>query len=36
MPFTPIIFLICLLTGIVYVKRKEREHIEQVTPLTRG
>lgn len=35
----PIIFLICLIIGIfylVYVKRKERELIEQVTPLTRG
>lgn len=34
-----IIFLICLIIGIfylVYVKRKERKLIEQVTPLTRG
>lgn len=31
-----IIFLICLIMGIVYVKRKELELIEQVTPITRG
>lgn len=39
MSLMPIIFLICLITGIaylVYVKRKERELIEQVTPITRG
>lgn len=35
----PIIFLICLITFIVYliyIKRKERELIEQVTPIHRG
>ncbi len=35
----PVIFLICLMTSIaysVYIKRKERELIEQVTPITRG
>ena len=35
MPFAPFIFLICLVAGIaylIYVKRKERELIEQVTP----
>lgn len=34
-----VIFLICLITSIayfVYIKRKERELIEQVTPITRG
>ncbi len=39
MTLSSIIFLICLITGIgylVYVKRKERELIEQVTPITRG
>ncbi len=39
MPFAPFIFLICLVAGIaylIYVKRKERELIEQVTPITRG
>lgn len=39
MPFAPIIFTLCLITGIVYLvylKRKERELIEQVTPITRG
>ena len=39
MPLTPIIFLICLAIGIVcliYIKRKERELIEQVTPIFRG
>ena len=39
MPFAPFIFLICLVAGIAYlicVKRKERELIEQVTPITRG
>lgn len=39
MPFAPFIFLICLVVGIaylIYVKRKERELIEQVTPITRG
>lgn len=35
----PVIFLICIVVGIywlVYVKRKERELIEQVTPISRG
>lgn len=39
MPLMPILFLICLITGIaylIYVKQKERELIEQVTPITRG
>lgn len=39
MPFAPFILLICLVAGIaylIYVKRKERELIEQVTPITRG
>lgn len=36
MPLTFIILLICLIIGIVFVKRKERELIEQVTPITRG
>lgn len=39
MPFASIIFALCLITGIVYLvylKRKERELIEQVTPITRG
>ena len=39
MPLTPVIFLICLAIGIVcliYIKRKERELIEQVTPVFRG
>ena len=39
MSLTSIIFLICLIMGVVYfvyVKRKERELIEQVTPITRG
>lgn len=39
MPFAPFIFLICLVASIaylIYVKRKERELIEQVTPITRG
>ena len=39
MPFESIIFTLCLITGIVYLvylKRKERELIEQVTPITRG
>lgn len=39
MSLMSIIFLICLIIGIfylVYVKRKERKLIEQVTPLTRG
>ena len=39
MPFASIIFPLCLITGIVYLvylKRKERELIEQVTPITRG
>lgn len=39
MPFASIIFTLCLITGIVYLvylKRKERELIEQVTPITRG
>ena len=36
MPLMSIIFLICLIMGIVYVKRKELELIEQVTPITRG
>lgn len=39
MPLTPVIFLICLAIGIVcliYIKRKERELIEQVTPIFRG
>lgn len=39
MSLAPTILLICLTTGIaylVYVKRKERELIEQVTPITRG
>ena len=39
MSLAPTIFLICLTTGIaylVYIKRKERELIEQVTPITRG
>lgn len=39
MQFKHIIFLICLIIGIayfVYVKWKERELIEQVTPITRG
>ena len=39
MPFAPFIFLICLVVGLaylIYVKRKERELIEQVTPITRG
>ena len=39
MPLIPIIFLFCLIIGIaylVYIKRKERELIEQVTPITRG
>ena len=39
MPFASIIITLCLITGIVYLvylKRKERELIEQVTPITRG
>lgn len=39
MSLVPIIFLICLTIGVVYsiyVKRKERELIEQVTSITRG
>ena len=39
MPFASIIFALCLITGIVYLvylKRKERELIEQVTSITRG
>ena len=39
MSLTSIIFLICLIMGVVYfvyLKRKERELIEQVTPITRG
>lgn len=35
----PVIFLICAIIGITYlvhIKRKERELIEQVTPITRG
>ena len=39
MTLTPAIFLICLTVGIaylVYVKRRERKLIEQVTPITRG
>lgn len=39
MPFASIIFTLCLITGIVYLvylKRKECELIEQVTPITRG
>ena len=39
MPFASIIFTLCLITGIVYLvylKRKERELIEQVTSITRG
>lgn len=39
MLLVPIIILICLVIGIaciVYAKRKERELIEQVTPITRG
>lgn len=36
MSLTSIIFLICLITGIVYSKRKERELIELVTSITRG
>lgn len=39
MPFASIIFTLCLITGIVYLvylKRKERELIKQVTPITRG
>lgn len=39
MPLIPIILLFCLIMGIaylVYIKRKERELIEQVTPITRG
>ncbi len=39
MPLIPIILLFCLIIGIaylVYIKRKERELIEQVTPITRG
>ena len=39
MPFASIIFTLCLITGIVYLvylKRKEPELIEQVTPITRG
>lgn len=47
MPFIPFIFLFCLIIGLiisliigivylVYVTRKEREIIEQVTPITRG
>ena len=39
MPLTFIIFPICLIIGVVYlvyVKRKERQLIEQVTPITRG
>lgn len=39
MPLVPVILLICLTIGIVYfvyIKRKERELIEQVTPITRG
>ncbi len=39
MPLASIIFGLCLITGIVYLvylKRKERELIEQVTPITRG
>lgn len=39
MSLLPIIFLPCLIIGIaylVYIKRKERELIEQVTPITRG
>ena len=38
MPFASIIFTLCLITGIVYLvylKRKERELIDQVTPITR-
>lgn len=34
-----VIFLVCLIAGIayfVYVKLKERELIEQVTPIARG
>ena len=36
MPLVPVILLICLTIGIVYfvyIKRKERELIEQVTPI---
>lgn len=39
MLLVPVIFLICLVIGsvyLVYVKRKERELVEQVTPITRG
>ena len=39
MPSASIISTLCLITGIVYLvylKRKERELIEQVTPITRG
>lgn len=39
MPLASIIFGLCLITGIVYLvylKRKERKLIEQVTPITRG
>lgn len=39
MLLVPIIILICLVIGIaciVYAKQKERELIEQVTPITRG
>ena len=39
MPFASIILTLCLIKGIVYLvylKRKERELIEQVTPITRG
>ena len=39
MLLVPIIILICLVIGIariVSAKRKERELIEQVTPITRG
>lgn len=39
MPFSSIVFLVCIVAGIVYliyVKRKERELIEQVTHITRG
>lgn len=39
MQIMPIIFLICAVIGVaylVYSKRKERELIEQVTPITRG
>lgn len=39
MQLMPIIFLICVVIGVaylVYSQRKERELIEQVTPITRG